>query len=101
MRWPTIPPPIALDRYDVLIALIDAHRWAAQWPQLIETVEQAIDVADELGDVRLLAQAATAANHRRALAVGPAGTGPRRRRGRAAAQPGMAYPPPTIRSAAG
>ena len=54
------PAADALDRYDLLIALIDAQRWAAQWPSLIETAEQAIAVADELGDVRLLAQAATA-----------------------------------------
>ena len=54
------PAADALDRYELLIALIDAQRWSAQWPSLIETAEQAIAVADELGDVRLLAQAATA-----------------------------------------
>ncbi|GAA3614221.1 BTAD domain-containing putative transcriptional regulator [Microlunatus ginsengisoli] len=48
-----------LDRYEALIALIDAYRWSAQWQPLIAAAEQAIAVADRLGDVRLLAQAAT------------------------------------------
>jgi DNA-binding SARP family transcriptional activator len=50
------------DRYDVLLALIDAHRWTAMWPELVAGVEQAVAVARELGDVALMARAAISTN---------------------------------------
>jgi len=50
------------DRYDVLLALIDAHRWTAMWPDLVACVEQAVVVARELGDVGLVARAAISTN---------------------------------------
>jgi DNA-binding SARP family transcriptional activator/tetratricopeptide (TPR) repeat protein len=52
----------ARDRYDVLLALIDAHRWTAMWPELVACVEQAVAVARRIGDVELVATAATATN---------------------------------------
>ena len=45
-------------RYDVLLRLIDAYRWSAMWPELTATVEQAVDVAEEIGDPELVAAAA-------------------------------------------
>jgi DNA-binding SARP family transcriptional activator len=50
------------DRYDLLLALIDAHRWSAQWPDLVARVEEAVAVAREIGDVELVAQAAISTN---------------------------------------
>jgi DNA-binding SARP family transcriptional activator len=47
-----------LDRYEVLMQLIDAYRWTAMWPEMVRYVEAAIAVAEEIGDVELLAQAA-------------------------------------------
>ena len=37
-------------RYDVLMSLVVAHRWAANWPDLNAAVLEAIRVADGLGD---------------------------------------------------
>jgi DNA-binding SARP family transcriptional activator len=49
------------ERYDVLMLLVDAYRWSAMWPELVATVEQALQVArEELGDVELTARAAGA-----------------------------------------
>lgn len=48
----------AQDRYDVLMLLIDAYRWAAQLPLLVEAVEQAIDVGKELYSPEAVARAA-------------------------------------------
>ena len=48
------------DRYDLLMDLADAHRWRGAWSDLLETVEQAIETADEMDDVRLLARASSA-----------------------------------------
>jgi DNA-binding SARP family transcriptional activator len=45
------------DRYDLLMDLVTAYRWAAMWPDLIATVERAVDVADQLGDPVLAAEA--------------------------------------------
>lgn len=47
------------DRYELLMELAEVHRWTGDWLSLIEIVEAAIGVADEVGDVRLLARAAT------------------------------------------
>ncbi|WP_370619682.1 BTAD domain-containing putative transcriptional regulator [Mumia qirimensis] len=48
------------DRYELLLALADAARWAARWDELTDAVEEAIGVADALGDTALLARAAVA-----------------------------------------
>ncbi|MFN8192934.1 MAG: BTAD domain-containing putative transcriptional regulator [Nocardioidaceae bacterium] len=48
------------DRYDLLMDLAEAHRWRGDWAPLQKTTEDAIAVADEIGDVRLLARAASA-----------------------------------------
>jgi hypothetical protein len=50
------------DRYDVVMALIDAHRWLARWSDLVAGVEQAIDLGHQLGEVELVARAAIAPN---------------------------------------
>jgi hypothetical protein len=38
--------------------LVAAYRWAAMWPELTATVQQAVDVADRMGDPVRAAQAA-------------------------------------------
>ncbi len=54
------PTATPADRYDLLMTLADAHRWRAAWDPLLMTVQRAIAVADELGDVERLARAASA-----------------------------------------
>jgi hypothetical protein len=61
------------DRYDTLIALIDAYRWTAMGPQLVATTERAIEVATQIGDVTLLARAAISATHGALWQSGPYG----------------------------
>jgi hypothetical protein len=46
------------DRYDVLMLLVDAYRWSALWPELTQTVGEAVAVGERLGDVELTARAA-------------------------------------------
>ncbi|MFC7493701.1 MULTISPECIES: BTAD domain-containing putative transcriptional regulator [unclassified Nocardioides] len=46
------------DRYDLLMALIDEYRWAAQLPKLVGAVEEAIEVGRLLGDHEAVARAA-------------------------------------------
>ena len=53
------PAGTARDRYDLLMDLGDAQRWRGAWSQLLETIERAIVVADQIGDVELLARAAS------------------------------------------
>lgn len=48
------------DRYELLMDLAEAHRWRGDWAPLQQATEQAIAVADAMGDVRLLARAASA-----------------------------------------
>ena len=48
-----------VDRYRLLMSLADAHRWRGAWLSLVPTVHRALDVADRIGDVRLLAEAAS------------------------------------------
>ena len=48
----------ALDRFDVLIALIDACRWSSEWRRMTAAAEKAIEVAEDVGDLELVAQAA-------------------------------------------
>jgi hypothetical protein len=58
---PDDPGATARDRYDVLMHLVDAYRWAALWPELVATVEEAVRVAEEdLEDPELTARAAIA-----------------------------------------
>ncbi|WP_167009164.1 BTAD domain-containing putative transcriptional regulator [Mumia sp. ZJ430] len=54
------PDATPADRYELLLALADAARWAARWDELTDAVEEAIAVADEIGDPELLARAAVA-----------------------------------------
>ena len=54
------PTATPADRYDLLMPLAEAHRWRAAWDALHLTVQRAIAVADELGDVERLASAASA-----------------------------------------
>ncbi|MFC5176494.1 BTAD domain-containing putative transcriptional regulator [Nocardioides taihuensis] len=51
------PEATPLDRYGLLMELAEVYRWTGNWLNLIEVVEAAIGVADELGDIRLLAEA--------------------------------------------
>ena len=46
------------ERYDVLLDLIDAHRWSAMWTELTAAVEEAVEVGTRLGDPELVARAA-------------------------------------------
>lgn len=54
------PDATPRERYDVLLDLIDAYRWSAMWPELTATVEEAVMVAQSLGDPELVARAAIA-----------------------------------------
>jgi DNA-binding SARP family transcriptional activator len=54
------PAATPRDRYDVLMHLVDAYRWSAMWPELTATVEEAVAVAEELGNAELVARAAMA-----------------------------------------
>ncbi len=47
------------DRYDVLMRQAVADRWAARWRRLAVTAQEAVDLAEELGDPVLAAEAAT------------------------------------------
>ncbi|WP_344192967.1 BTAD domain-containing putative transcriptional regulator [Pedococcus aerophilus] len=47
------------ERFDLLCDLADARRWAGDWSGLVAAVEEAIGVADQIGDIELLARAAT------------------------------------------
>lgn len=55
------PAATAGERYDLLLRLIEAYRWAALVPELVRTVERAIDVAEEIGDLERAARAALSA----------------------------------------
>ncbi|MCW2765837.1 MAG: transcriptional activator domain [Nocardioides sp.] len=48
------------DRFDLLMALIEAYRWAALLPALVAAVEEAIDVGKSLRDPVAVARAAIA-----------------------------------------
>ncbi|NYD41251.1 BTAD domain-containing putative transcriptional regulator [Nocardioides panaciterrulae] len=54
------PAATARDRYDLLLTLIEAWRWAAQLPALVRAVEDAIEVGTELHDPEAVARAAIA-----------------------------------------
>jgi hypothetical protein len=61
-RMDADPGATPRDRYDVLMELVEAHRWTSHWAELVTCVEQAIALARELDDVGLLARAAIAPN---------------------------------------
>lgn len=46
------------DRYEILTALIEAYRWAARLPDLVASVEQAIETGKQLRDPEAVAAAA-------------------------------------------
>lgn len=48
------------DRYDALLALMDAYRWSANLPALVGAVEQAIGVGKQMRDPEAVARAAIA-----------------------------------------
>ena len=75
------PDATLQDRYDLLMDLADAHRWRGAWADLLEAVEQAIETADEMDDVRLLARAVLGDDHRRPVAVRRSRRDPRHCRG--------------------
>jgi hypothetical protein len=54
------PAATPRDRYDVLMQLVDAYRWSANWNGLTQTVARAVEVAEGIGDVVLTARAAVA-----------------------------------------
>lgn len=47
------------ERYDVLMALIEAYRWSARLPDLVRAVEEAIVVGKQLRDPEAVARAAS------------------------------------------
>jgi hypothetical protein len=47
-------------RYDLLLRLMDAYRWAARLPQLVGTVERAVAVGKQMRDPEAVARAAIA-----------------------------------------
>jgi hypothetical protein len=55
---PGDPGATPRDRYDLLMELVTAHRWAARWNDLTPTVERAIEVAEQMADPVLVAEAA-------------------------------------------
>lgn len=57
------PSATPRDRYDLLMSLVAAYRWSARWNDLTPTVEQAITVAEQMGDPVLVAEAAVATTH--------------------------------------
>ncbi|UMG91989.1 BTAD domain-containing putative transcriptional regulator [Nocardioides sp. TF02-7] len=57
------PAVTPLERYDVLLRLVDAHRWSANLPGLVAAAEEAIGIAHDLADPELLARAAISASH--------------------------------------
>ncbi len=57
---PTDPEAGPADRYDVLLQLVDAYRWTGMWPELVVAVEEAVAVAEGIGDPTRVAQAAIA-----------------------------------------
>lgn len=62
------------DRYDLLMALIEEYRWAAQLPGLVATVEQAIVVGKQLRDPEAVARAAISTTIGVLWRSGPPGT---------------------------
>ncbi|SFB72278.1 Transcriptional regulatory protein, C terminal [Nocardioides terrae] len=58
---PGDPEATLRDRYDTLMDLVEAYRWAALLPSLVGCAEEAIDVARRMRDPEAVARAATSA----------------------------------------
>ncbi|GAB3441724.1 hypothetical protein GCM10027517_18070 [Phycicoccus ginsengisoli] len=71
---PLDPDSTPRERYDVLTDLAEAQRWSGDWTGLIATTEELIAVAEQLGDVQLLARAATTTAVGALWQSGPHGT---------------------------
>jgi hypothetical protein len=56
---PLDPHGTPRERFDLLSDLADARRWAGDWAGLVEAVEEAIAVAQQIGDLELVGRAAT------------------------------------------
>lgn len=52
------PEATFADRYDLEMALVDAYRWGAQHPELVATVERAIETGKQMRDPEAVARAA-------------------------------------------
>lgn len=61
------------DRYHLLTALMEAYRWAAQLPDLIATVEQAIEIGRRLDEPEAIARAAVSTTEGVLWRSGPPG----------------------------
>ena len=61
------------ERYDVLMVLVEAYRWAAQLPDLVRVVEEAISVGKQLRDPEAVARAAIATTQRSLWRSAPPG----------------------------
>ncbi len=53
-----VPDLTPLDRYDVVMRLVEAYRWSAMWPELVGSVEQAVALARRMDDVPRAVRAA-------------------------------------------
>ncbi|WP_345503013.1 BTAD domain-containing putative transcriptional regulator [Pedococcus ginsenosidimutans] len=56
---PDDPDGTPRERFDLLCDLADARRWGGDWAGLVEAVEEAIAVAEQIGDIELVGRAAT------------------------------------------
>ena len=56
---PQDPDGTAHERFDILSDLADARRWSGDWSGLVEVAEEAIVVAEGIGDIELIGRAAT------------------------------------------
>jgi DNA-binding SARP family transcriptional activator len=56
---PLDPDSTPRERYDVLMDLAAAQRWAGDWIGLVDSTEEAIRVAEQLDDTELVGRAAT------------------------------------------
>jgi DNA-binding SARP family transcriptional activator len=61
------------ERYEALMALVEAYRWAAQLPDLVRVVEEAIAVGKQLRDPEAVARAAIATTQGSLWRSGPPG----------------------------
>lgn len=46
------------ERHELLLLLIDAHRWAGDWDGVAATVDRAVEIAERMGDPELVARSA-------------------------------------------
>ena len=48
------------ERHELLMLLVDAHRWAGDWAAVAVTVDRAVEIAERMGDPELVARSAMA-----------------------------------------